>query len=125
MAARKTRSGYTPRATIFSSRNETSNSVYIHDAQTVARKLGKAGYGINNGGSPSGLMGVVAQAAKRAGGHVYGIALANPSRMRSSMSMKRMSITTTASVDSSSSEMPTSRFLERWGPSTKSSRSIS
>ena len=75
--AKKTRSGYTPRVTVFSSRNDTRNETYLRDAKTIAFQVTKAGYGINNGGSSTGLMGVVAQTVKEAGGSMYGIALAN------------------------------------------------
>jgi uncharacterized protein (TIGR00730 family) len=73
----KGKSGYTPRVTIFSSRNNTDNPTYIHDAETVAREISEAGYGINNGGSATGLMGVVAKTAQEIGGNIYGIALAS------------------------------------------------
>lgn len=47
----------------------------MKDAATVARLISEAGYSINNGGSNTGLMGVVARAAKEAGGSVFGVAL--------------------------------------------------
>jgi uncharacterized protein (TIGR00730 family) len=73
--ARKTKSGYTPRVTVFSSRSETQNETYIKDAETVAQKISMAGYAINNGGSSTGLMGVVAKATAEAGGNIFGVAL--------------------------------------------------
>lgn len=69
------KSGYTPRVTIFGSRNNTLNTIYTRDASTVSRLISQAGYKINNGGSNTGLMGVVAQSAKEAGGSVFGVAL--------------------------------------------------
>lgn len=73
----KTKAGYTPRVTIFSSGMETSNEVYLRDAKSVARLISEAGYGINNGGRPSGLMQIVAKATAEAGGNLFGIALGN------------------------------------------------
>ena len=72
---RRTPSGYTPRVTIFGGRIDTDNPVHIEDASTVARLISGAGYGINNGGSDTGLMGIVAREAKSAGGSVFGVAL--------------------------------------------------
>lgn len=72
---KKAVSGYTPRVTIFGSRNDTTNPLFIEDASTVARLISQAGYGINNGGSNTGLMGVVARTAKKFGGSVFGVAL--------------------------------------------------
>ncbi len=74
---KKTKAGYIPRVTIFSSRKDTANEVYIKDAQVVATKISKAGYGVNNGGSAEGLMGVVAKSVQEAGGNMFGIALSD------------------------------------------------
>ncbi len=74
---RKGASGYTPRVTIFSSRNETTNPIYIRDAETVARKISEAGYCITNGGSSTGLMGIVAKTTQANGGAIMGVALSN------------------------------------------------
>lgn len=74
---RKGTSGYTPRVTVFSSRNDTDNSIYIRDAETVAHKIAEAGYGVNNGGSSTGLMGVIAKTTHENGGNMLGIALSN------------------------------------------------
>ena len=72
---KKSKTGYTPRVTIFSSRKDTTNSTYLKDATIIATEISKAGYGINNGASFSGLMGVVAKTAYTSGGNVHGIAL--------------------------------------------------
>jgi uncharacterized protein (TIGR00730 family) len=74
-ASKKTTMGYTPRVTIFSSGMETTNETYLRDAKTVPTLISKAGYGINNGGRPSGLMKVVAKATAEAGGSLFGVAL--------------------------------------------------
>jgi uncharacterized protein (TIGR00730 family) len=74
---KKSKSGYTPRVTIFSSREDTNNSTYLQDATIIATEISEAGYGINNGASLSGLMGVIAKTAHEADGHVYGVALSD------------------------------------------------
>ncbi len=74
---KKSKTGYTPRVTVFSSRKDTNNPTYLQDATVIATEISKAGYGINNGASLSGLMGVVAKTAHETGGHVYGIALSD------------------------------------------------
>lgn len=77
MQSKKTKAGYAPRVTIFSSGMETTNEKYLRDAKAVARLISEAGYGINNGGRPSGLMDVVAKTTAEAGGNLFGVALGN------------------------------------------------
>ena len=73
----KTKKGYTPRATIFSSRNDTEDATYLRDAVVVAEGISRAGFGVNNGGSATGLMGTVAKTVYENNGSMYGIALAD------------------------------------------------
>ncbi|OGY86604.1 MAG: hypothetical protein A2233_04155 [Candidatus Kerfeldbacteria bacterium RIFOXYA2_FULL_38_24] len=71
------KNGYQFHITVFGGRNTNHNSQAIHEASSIGCAIAEEGYVLVNGGSSTGMMGAVSEAAFNAGGKVYGIALAD------------------------------------------------
>lgn len=68
--------GYQFRVAVFGSRNNAKDTSALADARFLGTALARSGYAVVNGGSSTGLMGVVSKAAHGAGGVVHGVGLA-------------------------------------------------
>jgi uncharacterized protein (TIGR00730 family) len=58
---------------VFCGANAGNRPEYLHCAEQLGTAIGERGFGLVYGGSAGGIMGMVAEATVRAGGHVIGV----------------------------------------------------